>query len=114
MNVKILFIAIYRALECLEEETKCEAISAFLDKANPYIFKDRKSADPIIFNEFVKWIEDNNLEVRLETSYALAQRYITENTPFAAFFEDIDEEEWTSLIDIIKNEEPQLVEKDYE
>ena len=52
--------------------------------------------------------------MRLETSYALVQRYITENTPFAAFFEDIDEEEWTSLIDIIKNEEPQLVEKDYE
>ncbi|MDO4961455.1 MAG: hypothetical protein Q4E57_06335 [Eubacteriales bacterium] len=114
MNIQILFIAIYRALECLEEETGNAEISAYLDKANPYVFKDRKSADPVIFNEFVKWIEEKKIHLTLDNSYETARKYISENTSFIEIFNDIDSEEWHDLIDIIKDEEPQLVEESCE
>lgn len=109
MNAKVLYIAIYRALDCLESEMPNAELSAYLDKANPYVFKDRKSADPLIFLEFEQWMDSVEKEVSETDSFDLAQQYITEQTPFATIFEDISRDEWNSLIEIIKEEEPELL-----
>ena len=52
MNRKLTFIAMYRALDCLYEESPNEIMREFLSEADPYIFTDRESADPAIGVEF--------------------------------------------------------------
>ncbi len=102
-SIKITYIAIYRALECIENEQENEngELSEFLDKANPYVFVDRKSADPAIYNEFQKWCEKQSIE----NSYEMAKEYLNKKTKFGNLFCDISEEEWNDLIEIIEKEE---------
>lgn len=49
MNKQIIYIAIYCVLECLEEEHPNQDLADYLDKANPYVFVDRKSVDPVYY-----------------------------------------------------------------
>lgn len=102
-SVKIVYIAIYRALECLEHENENENydLTDFLDKANPYVFVDRKSADPAIYEEFKTWCEKQNII----NSYDLAKEYLNSKTKFGNIFCEISEEEWNDLIKIIEKEE---------
>lgn len=106
MNKQIIYIAIYRVLECLEEEQPNPDLADYLDKANPYVFVDRKSADPVYYNQFVEWLESSSIDKN--DSFGIAKRYICENTDFAHIFAEIDKEEWDSLIEIVKSEEPQI------
>ena len=108
MNLQILYIAIYRALECLQKETGNEDMLSYMGDANPYIFKDRRSADPAVYNDFVDWVNAQGKDVDKNNSYEIAKLYISENTDFISYFEDISAEEWSKLIDIITKEEPQL------
>ena len=107
MNKQILYIAMYRALECLEEESPNDALASYLDKANPYVFKDRKSADPVLYNQFMEWL--NNEEVNDDNSFEVVKKYVNEKTEFPSILSEIDEEEWSALIALIKREELQLV-----
>lgn len=108
MNKQIIFIALYRALECIEEETGNEKLSEFINIANPYVFKDRKSADPTVYAEFCDWLENEEIRINEENSFEVAKRYVLEKTEFGDILNDISAEEWNSLIDIIKKEEPEL------
>lgn len=105
MNKIIMFIAVYRVLECLEKEEPNEELSSFLDRANPYVFTDRKPADSLIFSEFEKWVDKRNYELTYENSFEIAQKYVEENTDFADIFSKIDVDEWRDLIRIIEKEE---------
>ena len=107
MNKQILYIAMYRALECLEEENPNDALASYLDKANPYVFIDRKSADPVLYNQFMDWLK--NEEVNDDNSFEVVKKYVNENTEFPGILSEIDKEEWSALIALIKREEPQLV-----
>lgn len=109
MNKQIIFIAIYRALDCLADETGNIELAAFLDKVNPYVFEDRKSADPAIYSEYDNWFGANVDNVECSDSYAIAEKYISEKTNYSQLFADISREEWSDLIDLIKQEEPQLL-----
>ena len=109
MDKRIIFIAIYRALDCLADETGNIELAPFLDKANPYVFEDRKSADPAIYSEYDNWIESNFNKVEYDDSYAIAEKYIAEKTEYSQLFADISREEWADLIELIKQEEPQLL-----
>ena len=100
-NVNIIYIAIYRALECLEHEKQNEELSLFLDKANPYVFVDRKSADPAIYGEFQTWYEKQNIK----NSYEIAKEFLNNNTNFGNMFTEISESEWNDLIKIVEEEE---------
>lgn len=108
MKKQIIYIAIYRALECLEDETKNIELGEFLDKANPYVFKDRKSADPSIYMEYEKWVNENFQNNLKNETYQIARKYISEKTSFIDLFEDISEEEWNDLVKIIEKEETHL------
>lgn len=108
MNIQIIYIAIYRVLECLEEEYPSEGLSSYLDMANPYVFNDRKSADPVYYDSFKKWAEQSGVTVTEGNSFEIARKYIAEKTEFAEVFSAIDEEEWAALIALIKEEEPDL------
>ena len=102
-SVNIIYIAIYRALECLEQEqeNENEELSGFLDKANPYVFVDRKSADPAIYDEFQLWCGKQTIG----NTYEMAKEYLSNKTKFGNIFCEISEEEWNDLIEIIEKEE---------
>lgn len=53
-NPVVAYIAMYRALYCRQEETKNIELSEYLDFVNPYVFKDRKSADPAYYAEYIE------------------------------------------------------------
>lgn len=108
MNLQILYIAIYRALECLQKETGNEEMLSYMADANPYIFMDRKSADPAVYSEFNDWVNASGIDVDKNNSYEIAKSYIAEKTDYISYFEAISVEEWNELIDIIAEEEPQL------
>lgn len=109
MNRKLTFIAMYRALDCLYEEAPCEEMRDYLSDANPYIFKDRESADPAIGAEFADlWTKLHYPEdVSANEAYAFVKEYLRSSTAFATAFEDISFAEWCDLCDIISDEEIQ-------
>lgn len=105
MNIGFIYIAIYRVFECLEEEVADDKLSDFLNMANPYVFQDRKSADPAIYNEFEKWINNQPMEITEKNSFDIAKKYVSEKTSFSPIFDKISKEEWNSLILMIYQEE---------
>jgi len=108
MNRQIVYIAMYRALECVEQETKNAELSIYLDGANPYVYKDRKSADPLFFKEFNNWIDECKIELDDNNSFDIIKQYLLEKTKFGGILNDISAEEWNSLISIVRTEEPEL------
>ncbi len=46
------FVAMYQALEAANDEMKDESLRRYLSDANPFLFKDKGSADPAIYIEF--------------------------------------------------------------
>ena len=112
MTKKLVFIAMYRALDCLFDETQREDLGNYLSEANPYLFTDRKSADPAVFdgfsNYFDKFYINNNITV--EESYTFVRKYLSSEHlsyygDFVQTFEDISLEEWIELCAIVAGEE---------
>ena len=112
MTKKIVFIAMYRALDCLFDETQREDLGNYLSEANPYLFTDRKSADPAVYagfsNCYDKYFTDD--DITSEKSYSFVRKYLLSEHlsyygNFAPLFDDISLEEWTELCSIIKGEE---------
>jgi hypothetical protein len=102
-KINILYIAVYRALECLEQECQDDDLSAFLDKANPYVFVDRKSADPAIYDEFKLWCKEQDKRKTFE----VVKDYLNNKTKFGEIFSLITEEEWNDLVKMVEEEESQ-------
>ena len=106
MNRKLTFIAMYRALDCLYEETPSELLREYLGNANPYIFKDRDSADPAIGSEFADMWTSLHLPDNISDSeaYDFVRKYLKSRTEFATVFDDISLAEWQDLCNIIMEE----------
>ena len=78
----------------------------------PYLFTDRKSADPAVYagfsNCYDKYFTDD--DITSEKSYSFVRKYLLSEHlsyygNFAPLFDDISLEEWTELCSIIKGEE---------
>lgn len=112
MTQNLVFIAMYRALDCLYDETKREDLRDYLSDANPYLFADRKSADPAVYAEFCNYLSENSPknDYSPEESYSLVRQYLSSEClsyygNFISAFDDISMEEWLNLCNIIENEE---------
>ena len=105
MNEKIVYIAMYRALDCRQEETKNEELREYLGDINPYVFTDRKSADPAYYAEYIEWLKKNNSFCKENNSYEIIKKYLKDKTNFYDLFIDISKEEWDKLESIVKKEE---------
>ncbi len=101
MNQTNIYIAMFRALDCLYDETKNEELGEYLSAANPYLFKDRMPADKGIWEDFAKIIDS---EITSENAYNAVKEYLQTFTNFATLFEDITIEEWQDLCDIVCEE----------
>ena len=111
MTKKLVFIAMYRALDCLYDETQREDLGNYLSEANPYLFTDRKSADPAVFDGFSHYFDSlYSNDITVEESYTFIRKYLNSEHLsyygyFAPIFNDISMEEWTELCGIVADEE---------
>lgn len=107
MNKHTVFIVMFRALDCLYEESPNETMREYLSDANPYIFKDRNSADPAVGAKFAnKWIRSGLPEdISAIDAYSFVQDYLQSYTPFSAVYDDISLSEWCDLCEIVIEEE---------
>lgn len=112
MTKKLVFIAMYRALDCLFDETQREDLGNYLSEANPYLFADRKSADPAVFDGFSNYFDSFyiNDNITVEEGYNFVKKYLSSDHlsyygNFTLIFNDISLEEWTELCGIIADEE---------
>ncbi len=111
MTKKLVYIAMYRALDCLFDETQREDLGKYLSEANPYSFTDRMSADPAVFDGFNNFFDSlYSNDITVEESYNFVRKYlISEHLSyygsFAPIFDDISLEEWTKLCGIVADEE---------
>ena len=112
MTKNIVFIAMYRALDCLYDETQREDLGNYLSEANPYLFADRKSADPAVFAGFSSYFDSlyANDNVTAEEGLVFVRKYLRSEHlsyygDFASLFDDISLAEWTELCGIVADEE---------
>ncbi len=96
-----IYIAMYEALECRYDETKNEELMEYLSEANPYIFKDRNSADPVISEDFSEFVKE---DTEPEKAYGCVTEYLKNKTKFSEIFSDISLEEWKELCKIVEKE----------
>lgn len=89
-----------------------EDLGNYLSEANPYIYTDRKSADPAVFAAFSHYYNSlyANDYITVEEAYSFIRKYLySENLSyygnFAPIFDDISLEEWTELCGIVADEE---------
>ncbi len=101
MTKSKIFIAMFRALDCLYDENPHEELAEYLSEANPYLFKDRKPADSGIEEEFNEFVDK---DMESPEAYACVKKYLAEKTDFAKLFSDISLEEWNDLCNIIEEE----------
>lgn len=106
MNQSTLFIAMYRALECLYHEEPTEALQEYVSDMNPYLFQDRSSADPVIKEDFIRSIRSQNPNsISPEESYGLVCQFLKDTTPYEPLFRHISISEWIKLCCIVEKEE---------
>lgn len=114
MKIKNIYISMFRALDCLYSERPSDELGEFLGDANPYLFEDHSSADPAVEYEFNQFASEYlaKTSLTMESSYDMVLNYLEINTTFAARFKEIDLEEWTSLYNIVSEEESLPVKSD--
>ena len=102
MTAKNIYVAMYRALDCLYDEDPFEELGEFLSEANPYLFQDRHAADPAIQKEFDEFVRG---DLNMADAYECVKQYLAKKTQFHDTFSDITLEEWTDLCNIVDQEE---------
>lgn len=102
MTSKNIFIAMYRALDCLYDEHPFEELGEFLSEANPYLFQDRYAVDPAIQKEFEEFVR---VDMDTADAYECVKQYLAQRTEFYDTFSDISLEEWIDLCNMIDQEE---------
>ena len=112
MTKKNVYISMYRALDCLYDETQREDLGNYLSEANPYLFIDRNSADPAIFAGFSDYFDSfhNKNDISAEEGYVLVKNYLRSEHmayygKFEPLFEDVSLDEWADLCRIVEVEE---------
>lgn len=100
------FIAMFRALDCLNDEKPNDKLQEFLSDANVYLFRDRNAAVKDIQDEFVKYFNKNayNEVVSIDDAYKVVATYLYQNYSFGKIFTEISLEEWEMLCGIINDE----------
>ncbi len=96
-----IYIAMFRAMDCLYDEAPDEELGKYLSEANPYLFKDRQAADPAIEQEFYEFIDK---DMDSAEAYNRVKEYLSMKTNFVTIFSDITLEEWKNLCDMIVEE----------
>ena len=106
VNRKQIFIAMFRAMDCLYDENPSESLGEFLSEANPYLFKDRESADPALILEFYEYMKayGSAEDETAENAYRIVAGYL-KSKGFEKRFADISIDEWKNLCRIIEDEE---------
>ena len=69
-----LFAMIFYALDAYYEEDTPEEINVFLSDMCPFTFADEGSADPVVYEDYCKFV--GNKEIVLENSFSLAKEYV--------------------------------------
>ena len=112
MTKKLLFIAMYRALDCLYDENPREDLGNYLSEANPYLFTDHNSADPAVFAGFSDYFDShyNSDNVKIGEGYKFVRKYLSSKHlsyygDFTQIFDGISLEEWSDLCKLICDEE---------
>lgn len=106
MNASTIFIAMYRALECLYAEAPTDSLREYVSDMNPYLFKDRNSADPSIKDAFIQKIHSKNqASLSPEESYQMVCHFLRDDTPYEPLFRKISIKEWITLCRMVEKEE---------
>ncbi|MGI6216887.1 MAG: hypothetical protein ACOYIK_04670 [Coriobacteriales bacterium] len=96
------FVAVFYALDAAYDESKDEEIGKYLSDANPFLFNDRDSADPAIFEEYQgKFLNQFGDWAGVEESLEFSRAYLEEKseTLLAAFNSVVDDAKWKSAIE---------------
>ena len=92
-----LFCMIFYVLDAEWDETKNKHLGTFLSAANPYLFEDAGSADPVVYKEFCKVVDES---ITVEDSYEQASAYIDSlhDQTISDAFKSIDRPEWLDCV----------------
>lgn len=73
-----VFVNMFQALNALWDECRDETLAGFLSEANPFLFKDKGSADPAIWSEFRTAFEERFPDgcQNLDDAYSFVQSYL--------------------------------------
>ena len=52
ISAETVFISMYYALDAASDSFLDKGLATFVEDANPFVWKDRSSADPAVFEEF--------------------------------------------------------------
>ena len=78
MNIKRLFVTLFRAIDCLNEEKPNKDMQCFLADANPYLFKDRNAAVADVQHSFEDFI--GNVDFKdISSLYDIVYNYLKVN-----------------------------------
>lgn len=110
MKRKYLFLAMYRAMDCLydEQESPSEELLQFVSDANPYMYVERTAVDSAVQDDFDSSMARQNIgaEVDEQTAYYAVKNFLAEQNPqFAELFTEISIAEWQNLCNLIAEEE---------
>lgn len=74
------FINMFLSLDAYWDEHRDETIAGFLSEANPYLFKDKGSADPAVWLDFSSLFAKQFLSGRasLRDAHTFVQKYLVD------------------------------------
>lgn len=117
MNKNDIYIAMYRAMDCLYWEAPKEGLLRFVSEANPYLWTNGRSADPWVQHSFDLLFEAKYGERQLsyQEAYDFVCEYLVkmtqkeevyraESTDLCEVFRGITLPEWIELCKIILEE----------
>ena len=83
-------------MDCIYDEKPTKKLLQFLSDLNPYIWKERTTADPALQADFDNFLDKQNIcaEVDEEVAYYAVKNFLAEqNKKFVEMFEDISLDE---------------------
>lgn len=88
---------IFYVLDSEWDETKNKHLGSFLSAANPFLFEDVGSADPVVYKEFCNATDK---AITIEDSYKQACSYIDSlhDSIISSAFKSIDRSEWVACV----------------
>ena len=97
MNKFELFCMVFYVLDAEWDENNNLQLGEYLSDANPFLFDDIGSADPIVYEKFCETVDDG---ITVENSYRIASKYIAElgNEAVSSAFSTITEVEWVECV----------------
>ena len=99
MNRHDIFVMMYFTLETYWEDNKTDTLGNLCSELNPFLFKDRKSADPAYWTIFCKKYTDKQYST--SEGYTIAKEYVKslDNAEATKAMEHISLELWEKAFD---------------